>query len=93
MNNPETTEVWTRAMSNVLGRLTQSNVYGVKHTDTIEFIKWSEVPAERDVTYANFILDYRPLNVRVYLNTDDGNWIQAGFDVEGLKADDDFGHL
>ena len=61
MNNPDTTDVWTRAMSNELGRLAQSNVYGVKHTDTIEFIKRSEVPAGRDVTYANFILDYRPL--------------------------------
>ena len=48
-------------MSNELGRLAQSNKYGVKSTDTIEFIPRSEVPNGRDVTYANFILDYRPL--------------------------------
>ena len=61
MSDPKTTEVWTRAMSNELGRLAQSNKYGVKSTDTIQFIPRSEVPKNRDVTYANFILDFRPL--------------------------------
>ena len=48
MSDPSTTNVWTRAMSNELGRLAQSNKYGVKSTDTIEFIPRSEVPTGRD---------------------------------------------
>lgn len=61
MNDPKTSDVWTKAMSNELGRLAKGNIHGVKYTETIEFIKKSEVPNNRDVTYANFILDYRPL--------------------------------
>ena len=34
---------------------------GVSGTDTIDFIRKSEVPANKKVTYANFICDYRPL--------------------------------
>ena len=52
---------WQRSLSNEIGRLAQGNDYGVTSTDTIEFIHKSDVPQGRTVTYANFILDYRPL--------------------------------
>ena len=84
MTNPETREVWTRAMSNELGRLAQSNKYGVKHTDTIDFIKKSEVPAGRDITYANFILDYRPLK-------SEPNRVRLTVGGDKLSHDDDAG--
>ena len=38
MNNPKTKRVWTKAMSNEMGRLAQGNIHNVKYTDTIEFI-------------------------------------------------------
>ena len=50
-----------KALSNEFGRLAQGNDAGVRHTDTIDFIKKSEVPKGRDVTYASFVYDHRPL--------------------------------
>ena len=61
MEDEKTSKIWTKAMSNELGRLAKGNTYGVKFTDTIEFILKSSIPNGRDITYANFILDYRPL--------------------------------
>ena len=53
--------IWGRALSNEWGRLAQGNKYGVQYTDTIEFITKEQVPANRDVTYASFLCDERPL--------------------------------
>ena len=53
--------IWGRALSNEWGRLAQGNKYGVQHTDTIKFITKEEVPPNRDITYASFICDKRPL--------------------------------
>jgi hypothetical protein len=54
-------DVWLKALSNEWGRLAQGNDYGVSATDAIEFISRSEVPKGRDVTYATFVCDHRPL--------------------------------
>jgi hypothetical protein len=54
-------EVWTKSLSNEIGRLAQGNIHGVKSTDTIDFIYKNQVPQDRKVTYANFDLSYRPL--------------------------------
>jgi hypothetical protein len=54
-------EIWTKSLSNELGRLANGNKHGVKATNTIEFISQRNVPSDRAVTYANFICDYRPL--------------------------------
>ncbi len=59
-------EVWNKSLSNEYGRLAQGNKYGVRSTDTIEFITKEEVPAGRDVTYASFVCDYRPLKSEPY---------------------------
>ena len=61
MTNPATSTIWTKAMSMEMGRLAKGNKYGVKYTDTIEFIRQQAVPSGRDVTYGNFICDHRPL--------------------------------
>ena len=52
---------WLQAASNEFGRLAQGNKFGVKATDTIDFIPQSDVPADRQVTYGSFVCDYRPL--------------------------------
>jgi len=59
MTNPETSVVWTKAISNELGRLAQSYKYDMKHTDTIESIPKSDEPEGRVLAYANIVLDYR----------------------------------
>ena len=37
------------------------NNYGVKGTQTVRFISKSEVPSDRQVTYATFVCDVKPL--------------------------------
>jgi len=61
MNDPKTTDVWKKAMSNEMGRLAQGNIHGAKYTDTIEFVPKHSIRTGRDITYANFVLDYRLL--------------------------------
>jgi len=50
-----------KVLSNEIGRLTKGNIHGLKSTDTIEFIFKSEVPNGRDINYATFVCDCRPL--------------------------------
>ena len=52
---------WERSLSNEWGRLAAGNVHGAKGTKTIAFIHKSEVPHGRDVTYATFVCDVKPL--------------------------------
>ena len=52
---------WETALSNEWGRLAQGNVHGVQSTDTIDFVYYNEVPKNKDVTYASFVCDHRPL--------------------------------
>ena len=57
----DTKDVWNKATSNKFGRLAQGNKYGIKYRDVMEFIHPHEVPQNKKVTYASFVLDYRPL--------------------------------
>jgi hypothetical protein len=59
-------EVWKKAVSNEFGRLAQGNIFGVTATDTIDFIHKHEYPSNRDITYASFVCDYRPLKSEPY---------------------------
>ena len=62
-NNAST---WYKGLSNEWGRLAQGNGRGVKGTDTISFIHRSEVPTNKQVTYASYVCDYRPLKDEPY---------------------------
>ena len=57
---------WYKSLSNEWGRLAQGNDNGVKGTDTITFIHRSEVPTNKQVTYASYVCDYRPLKDEPY---------------------------
>lgn len=58
--------IWRRSLSNEWGRLSDDNDYGVKGTKTIRFIPKSAVPHGRDVTYATFICDIKPLKTETH---------------------------
>ena len=49
---------WKIGLSNEIRRLTQGVGDRLAGTDTIDFIHKSEVPANKKVTYANFICGY-----------------------------------
>ena len=59
-------DTWLRSLSNEWGRLAQGNDNGIKGTDTIEFIHRSQVPSDKQVTYASYVCDYRPLKDESY---------------------------
>lgn len=52
---------WEPSLSNEWGRQADGNDDGVEGTHTIEFILKSEIPQGRDITYASFVCDHRPL--------------------------------
>ena len=52
---------WVKALSNEWGRLAQGNKHGVLATNTIKFIKPSQVPTDRKITYVSFVCDHIPL--------------------------------
>ena len=64
--NGPSRHVWEKSLSNEWGRLAEGNTSGVRHTDTIHCVHKHEVPRDRDVTYATFVLDYRPLKTEEY---------------------------
>ena len=58
LSGPHSATWWT-ALANELGRLT-NGVHGcVRATNTIRFILRSDIPSDRQITYANFICDPR----------------------------------
>ena len=57
----KSTKTWSKSLSNEWGRLSRGNDYGVKGTETIDFIYKHQVPPENKVTYASCVCDYRPL--------------------------------
>jgi hypothetical protein len=59
-------KTWVTALSNELGCLAQGISNRVVATDTIDFIQRTEVPPEKEVTYGNFICDFRPLKSEPY---------------------------
>ena len=54
-------DIWETALAREWGRLAAGTVDNPTGTETIEFIHKSELPGDRDVTYASFVCDYRPL--------------------------------
>ena len=65
LNGPNK-HIWERSLSNEFGRLLKGNIYGVKFTDTMEFIHKHQVPLGKKVTYASFVFDFRPLKSEPY---------------------------
>lgn len=59
--------MWLQSLSNEWGRLEQGNDFGIEVNDVIDFITKQEVPTGRDVTYANYVLEYRPLKTQTHL--------------------------
>ena len=62
MQSPKHKEVWSRSSANEFGRLAQGVGGRVKGTNTITFIRKSDVPHDRrkDVTYGQFVCSIRP---------------------------------
>ena len=90
LSHPRFKEAWSVSAANEFGRLAQGIGGRVKGTDTIRFIKKSEVPADRwrDITYIKFVCTVRtekkePNRTRATLG---GNLINCPDDVGTTTA-------
>jgi hypothetical protein len=74
LQNPKYSELWEKSYTKELGRLAQG-VLGAKGTDTIVFIKYNDIPLDRQrhITYGKTVVIYRP-------EKDDPNriWLTVG---------------
>ena len=61
-------KTWSDSLSNELGRLAQG-IHNVKGNDVVDFIRKSDVPVDRIVTYANMICAYRPHKMKTSCQT------------------------
>jgi hypothetical protein len=80
--------IWWNSLGNELGRLAQGIGNRIVGTDTIDFIRRSDVPTGKKVTYANFICDERPLkeeSMRVRI-TVGGNRLDYNYDAGSPAA-------
>ena len=59
-------KTWKRSLRNELGLLSQDKKNVVNGTDTIDFIPRSDITKRRDIMYANFVCNYRPLKYEPY---------------------------
>jgi hypothetical protein len=85
MKIPKYRDTWSKAFGKEIGRLAQGQKGVVEGTNSIFFIPYDAVPAERrkDVTYARICADYRPEKsdpnrIRITL---DGNLVNYPGDV------------
>ena len=59
--------IWENSLSNEWGRLANGTLKNPNGgSNTIEFVMHHDVPSNRDITYASFVCDYRPLKEDPY---------------------------
>ena len=89
ITNVETRAVWEHSAANEFGRLAQGVGDRVEGTNTIHFIKRSQVPADRVVTYAKFVCSIREQKKETHRTrlTVGGNLIDFPGEVSTPTAD------
>ena len=65
ITNPRTRDRWLKAGTKEFGQLAQG-IDDIKGTDTIQFIRKSDIPRGRTYTYGRFVVDYRPQKADPY---------------------------
>jgi hypothetical protein len=59
MKDPYIQPLWKRGFSNEVGRLFQV-VHDIPGTNTCFFVELKYIPKDRQITYGNFLCDYKP---------------------------------
>jgi hypothetical protein len=59
MKDPQLQPLWTRGFGNECGRLFQG-IQDIAGTDTCFFIKLTNIPKDRKITYGKTVCDYKP---------------------------------
>ena len=61
----DTRDIWKKALNNELGRLADG-YETIEGTNKLKFIHKKDIPADRKVTYSNFVCDIRPHKEELY---------------------------
>jgi hypothetical protein len=59
MEDPQPKPLWTRSFGNECGRLFQG-IRDIPGSDTYFFIKLTDIPMDRKITYGKIVCDYKP---------------------------------
>jgi hypothetical protein len=59
MKDPRLQPFWTRGFGNECGRLFQG-IRDIPGTETFFFIKLTNIPKDRNITYGKIVCDYKP---------------------------------
>jgi hypothetical protein len=59
MKDPRLQPLWTRGFGNECGRIFQG-IWDIPGTDTCFFIKLTNIPKDREITYGKIVCDYKP---------------------------------
>jgi hypothetical protein len=59
MRDPQLKPLWTRGFGNECGRLFQG-IRDIEGTETCFFIKLTNIPKDRNITYGKIVCDYKP---------------------------------
>jgi hypothetical protein len=59
MKDPHLQPLWKQHFSNEVGHLFQG-IYDIPRTDTCFFIKLTNIPKDREITYGKIVCDYKP---------------------------------
>ena len=91
VDDPILCEIWEMAICVELDRLTQGFVK-TKGTETMRFLELDEmknIPRDRTVTYARFVVNYRPQKKRPQScqNHSGGNLIEYHYELTTRSAD------
>jgi hypothetical protein len=89
ITNPKTKAIWTKSAANEFGRLAQGVGGRISGTNTIQFIKHTDVPKDKVPTYARFVCDIKPHKTESHRTriTVGGNRIDYPGDTSAPTAD------
>jgi hypothetical protein len=88
MKDPQLQPLWTRGFGNECGRLFQG-IRDIPGTDTCLFIKLTNIPIDRNITYGKIVCDYKPHKKEKerVRTTVDGDRLDYSGDVPTSMAD------
>jgi hypothetical protein len=81
MGNPQLQPLWTRGFDNECGRLFQG-IRDIAGTDTCFFIKLTNIPKDRKITYGKIVCDYKP-----HKKEKERVWLTVGGDIIDYSGD------
>ena len=66
LQNPETTDIWSKSASNEFEQLMAGNDHGISGTEAMTMIHPDDISSTKKVIYVSIVCDYMPLKKEPY---------------------------